>query len=322
MILSIIVPVYKVEERLLSRCIKSILSQTFTDFELILVDDGSPDNYRKYYKKYMHIDDRVKFIHKENGGVSSARNIGIKVSKGEYISFIDADDWIDDDFYKLMIDYAEKYNLDLVVSGYVKNINNKDIKVLKKTESKIFNSTEGLQKLIDRKIYEWSPCDKIYKSKVIKNKIFFDEKISMGEDLDFLWKVFKSCNKIGYIPLHKYHYYFRADSATNINSPEKKCSSVKVMRDILDEAENMDKELYKRMKELYVKELASCCRNLLIYSDDKRKYEKLIRKYQKEIRNNLMFGIKGKSFSFKIKLGIIYFVFPFYFCKLFNNILK
>ena len=92
--LSIIVPVYKVEQYI-NKCIDSILNQTFTDFELILVDDGSPDNCGKICDEYAQKDERVRVIHKENGGVSSARNLGIDEAKGEYVSFIDPDDWID-----------------------------------------------------------------------------------------------------------------------------------------------------------------------------------------------------------------------------------
>ncbi|MDT6814838.1 glycosyltransferase, partial [Enterococcus faecium] len=94
--ISIIVPVYKVE-KYLRKCVDSILAQTFTDFEVILVDDGSPDNSGKICDEYAEKDNRVRVIHKENGGLSSARNAGIDVARGKYLGFVDSDDYIDED---------------------------------------------------------------------------------------------------------------------------------------------------------------------------------------------------------------------------------
>lgn len=97
-LLSIIVPIYKVEE-FLEECVESILKQEFKDYELILVDDGSPDNCGKICDNYAELDNRIKVIHKKNGGLSSARNAGKEVAKGKYLSFIDSDDFISDNYY-------------------------------------------------------------------------------------------------------------------------------------------------------------------------------------------------------------------------------
>ena len=107
--ISIIVPVYNVE-KYLKRCIDSILNQSFTDFELILVDDGSTDNSGEIIDEYAIKDERIKVIHKENGGLSSARNVGIEYSKGNYIAFVDSDDYINKNMYKILYKNAIKYN--------------------------------------------------------------------------------------------------------------------------------------------------------------------------------------------------------------------
>ena len=111
--LSIIVPVYKVEQYL-NRCVDSILNQTYRNIEIVLVDDGSPDRSGEICDRYAKSDERVKVVHKKNGGVSSARNIGFSSSTGEYIGYVDSDDYIAPTMYEDMIDVLEKNDLDIV----------------------------------------------------------------------------------------------------------------------------------------------------------------------------------------------------------------
>ena len=116
--ISIIVPVYNVE-KYIHRCIDSILAQTFTDFELILVDDGSPDNCPAICDEYAKKDSRVRVIHKPNGGVSSARNAGVDAARGEYVAFVDSDDWITFNCMEKMVAACEENHADMVLCGYV-----------------------------------------------------------------------------------------------------------------------------------------------------------------------------------------------------------
>lgn len=115
--ISVIVPVYNAE-KYLHRCIDSILAQTFTDFELLLIDDGSKDHSGSICDEYAKKDSRVRVFHKENGGVSSARNTGIAESKGEWITFVDADDWVDETFLEEMMAYATEQNAEIVTSDF------------------------------------------------------------------------------------------------------------------------------------------------------------------------------------------------------------
>ena len=112
-LLSIIVPVYNVE-KYIERCIKSILNQSFTNFELILVDDGSPDNCGKICDEYKKKDSRIKVIHKKNGGLSDARNAGLNIATGKYIGFVDSDDIIHPQMYEKLFNCINKYNSDIV----------------------------------------------------------------------------------------------------------------------------------------------------------------------------------------------------------------
>lgn len=106
-LISVIVPIYNVE-KYLARCVDSIVNQTYKDFELILVDDGSPDNSGKICDEYAKKDSRIKVVHKKNGGLSDARNAGMAVATGEYISFIDSDDYVSDDFFECLLDVMNK----------------------------------------------------------------------------------------------------------------------------------------------------------------------------------------------------------------------
>lgn len=114
--LSIIVPVYKVES-FIEKCITSLQNQTYPNLEIILVDDGSPDNCPAICERYAESDSRIKVIHKQNGGLCSARNAGLDVATGEYVTFVDSDDWIEDESYKELMRYCIDTHLDIIGGG-------------------------------------------------------------------------------------------------------------------------------------------------------------------------------------------------------------
>lgn len=123
-IISIIVPVFK-SELYLKRCIDSILCQTFSDYELLLIDDGSTDLCPEICDEYAKKDERIRVIHKENAGVATARNSGLDIANGEYVTFVDSDDWIESDMYQSMMDIAKKYECDVVMCDCVKDFDNR-----------------------------------------------------------------------------------------------------------------------------------------------------------------------------------------------------
>lgn len=138
--ISVIVPVYNTE-KYIKKCIRSIIEQTLKEIEIIIVNDGSKDKSLEIIKDLMKQDRRIKLINKENEGVSSARNSGIKMAKGKYIQFIDSDDWIEKEFLEKMYDFAEKENVDIVVSDYYEDYSNGKIKIKKgkKNQKKLFS---------------------------------------------------------------------------------------------------------------------------------------------------------------------------------------
>lgn len=178
---SVIVPVYKVEA-VLPRCIESILSQTVTDFELILVDDGSPDRSGVICDEYAARDARIRVIHQQNAGVSAARNAGIRAAQGEYIVFVDGDDFVEPDILK----YLSGSDADLVMVGFSDYANNHITKILLDEHEKWeLSSTDGIQKYLKKcgTVFVWA---KQYRKSIIdSNQICFREDMKYSEDIIF-----------------------------------------------------------------------------------------------------------------------------------------
>lgn len=220
--ISVIIPVYKCEKYLV-QCIESVLNQTFQDFELILVDDGSPDFSPQICDEYKKKDNRIQVIHKENGGVSSARNEGIKVSRGEYITFIDSDDYVDAEMFEYLYKKAKEYLTDIVVSGLVmdkwKNDEITEKTIYKIQNSKVYTSKELLEEWGQRfpSICMCGPWCKLYRGEIIRNnKILFDTSLNCGEDTYFNLDVLAGAKKIYFCEEIFYHY--RRDNADSLFS--------------------------------------------------------------------------------------------------------
>lgn len=216
-LISIIVPIYKVEQYL-PRCLDSILCQTFTDFEALLIDDGSPDRSGLIAEEYAARDSRIKVFHKENGGVSSARNYGLKQACGQYIAFCDSDDWLEADWLDTLYQQMDTYSADLSVCGMVKE--NEAGKILFSVQEEhicIRNREEALLTLFEGD--EYNKCqswifNKLYKSEIINNNdISFHTEIFYCEDRLFNFLYYLHCTSTVYSTLPKYHYLIRPNSA-------------------------------------------------------------------------------------------------------------
>jgi glycosyltransferase involved in cell wall biosynthesis len=193
------------KEKVLDKCINSVLMQSFKDFELILVNDGSSDLSGGICEKFAKLDSRIKVIHKQNGGVSSARNIGIKNSNGEFIQFVDSDDYIDENMCKELIDTINRDDSDLVICGYkiVSEQNVTSVSYSNKSVRGLWDLTEDFSSLYKDGFLN-SPWNKLYKRKYIKS--LFNEDLSLGEDLLFNLEYFKNIDKISIIKDCSYNY--------------------------------------------------------------------------------------------------------------------
>lgn len=211
--ISAIVPVYNAE-KYLTKCIDSILTQTYDNFELILIDDGSTDRSGEICDRYAETDERITVIHKENGGVSAARNTGIDIAKGEYITFIDSDDYIDTDFFSSAYKAVSSINADEYVSGIVMetvangSIVCSDFYTIK--ETRLYN----IKLLFERLNVDYplicicGPCCKLYRNAIIRyNNIRFDIHMNLGEDTLFNLNFFKHTDNVYFAKDIFYHYY-------------------------------------------------------------------------------------------------------------------
>lgn len=213
-LISIIVPVYNVE-KVLHNCIESILSQTFTDFELLLIDDGSPDNSGAICDKYADRDSRIKVIHKENAGVSTARNTGFFNATGKYIVCIDSDDYINDDYLQSFINIVDKYpDAEMVWCGFstVRNYEKSIIQKVNYNNDEITESDISEIMTLHEKWLDASPCNKLYlRENIVKNNLKMDINLSLGEDLLFNYSYIDICkNKKIYISNNCTYNYFRS----------------------------------------------------------------------------------------------------------------
>lgn len=235
MIFSIIVPVYNVE-KYIHRCIDSILNQTFEDFECILVDDSSPDSCGMICDQYAAKDDRIKVIHKENGGVSEARNVALEVARGEYICFVDSDDYVENDFLmKIQESICEK-DADVIVFGY---------KVISKNaESKIVYDSN----LSNREIKEKFISDEYLAlawNKCYKKDLFENRKFPVGlvyEDMFLVPQIIYDAKNIAVIKKSLYNY-----DCTNNNSITKNVDSRKQYHCYLASKNNAEFAVQKSM---------------------------------------------------------------------------
>lgn len=242
---SVIVPVYKVENYL-SKCIESILAQTYSDFELILVDDGSPDKCPSICDKYEKKDNRVKVVHKKNGGLISARKAGLKIAKGEYICFVDGDDFISNDMLETFEQELDKTKVDVICTGYSEYYNKHNIKTISQPGANKVYDKNKLQSEIYQKMLSttpfftfyifptvWSKCFK----KGIAKKIYKDipDEISIGEDAAATYSALLEADSVSILNYNGYMYRQNPYSMTHI----------------------YDENLYKKMKNLlsYLKEI-------------------------------------------------------------------
>lgn len=211
-LISVIVPVYKVE-KYIHRCIDSILNQTYKNLEIILVEDGSPDNCGKICDEYAKKDKRVKVIHKENGGVSSARNVGLDNATGKYLTFIDADDYVNEYYCQILLETLIEKNVDCVVCGYnrIYNPENKLEKITAKRSYEI-EGEEIIETILSAQSGLGFVTMKLWKRDKIKN-VRFNEEIVVAEDALFTLQASKYIKNMYIINKDIYNYIFNDVSA-------------------------------------------------------------------------------------------------------------
>lgn len=283
-LISIIVPVYNVE-KYLERCIESIVNQTYQNLEIILVDDGSMDNSGKICDEWAVKDNRIKVIHKENGGVSSARNDGLKKATGEYVGFVDSDDTVEPRYMEILLNLIIEKRVDMSIINYIEKYSEYEIKNETYIKNKEFYKENFFKYLFEISNYKGYLWNKIFKREIIvTNNIIFDENIYICEDLLFVCQVADKCEKFYYdYEEYLYNYYIREESSIRKEYSEQTATRVEVYSRIIEifDKNNIDSILVKREYMYY----ALVARNELknIKRENKIRYTNIAKKYMKEI---------------------------------------
>lgn len=209
--ISVIIPIYKVE-KYLNRCIESVVNQTYTNLEIILVDDASPDGCPEICEKWKRKDERIKVLHKENGGLSDARNTGMRIATGEYITFLDSDDWLHKDTLEIFGHFLKLYDADIVeCEALLVNETIQD-KLIDKESIKIteFNKKSSMKALVYEKPLKQTVWNKLYKRSLIAENEFENGKYH--EDEFWTYQIFDKAEKILFLDIQLYYYFQRSDS--------------------------------------------------------------------------------------------------------------
>lgn len=247
---SIVVPVYNVE-KYLDRCMKSLLVQTIDEYEIILVDDGSTDGSSQICDTYFNSVPNIKVIHKCNAGLGYARNTGLNIAKGEYIAFVDSDDYVDPKMYKVLYDYAESNVLDAVYCSYDRIKEGKCYSLGTEYEKKIYSNdiNQVILGMIGNKpfeskdfAFEMSSCMSIYRREVIENNRirFFSEREYISEDLLFNIKFLYHATRVGFLGDRFYHYCINGDSLTTVFKQDRYIKDKEMYIKLKNELDNLN----------------------------------------------------------------------------------
>lgn len=239
-LVSLVVPVYNVEHYL-DACMASILNQTYTNIEIILVDDGSTDNSGIMCDKYSKIDDRIKVVHKENGGLSDARNKGILHTNGNYIIFIDSDDVISTNFVEYLYTLLKENSGDIAICDSVHCYPDKEIVFENETINKVFSSEQAIIEMLYQKSFLVSAWGKIYRKEYF-NDILFPYGM-LFEDSAIMYKIFDKANKIVYGNAKLYGYMHREGSITTKKFSKRDCDIWIICQQMMNYMSNRSKKL-------------------------------------------------------------------------------
>lgn len=303
-LISVIVPVYKVEEYL-CECLDSIINQTYKNLEIILVDDGSPDNCGKICDDYALKDSRIKVIHQQNGGLSAARNAGLDIAAGDYIGFVDSDDYIDLNMYEELYNSLKANDADIAVCG-VKQFGNRSNSFV--YGNGYMNGTDLLKSILKEEVQSGF-CNKLF-----KNDLFNEIRFPVGqfyEDLQIFYLVAEKVKCVGFTDNTFYYYRSRNNSITSDASRE--------IKTIIKSANDRTKK-YKNT-EFYTCAVAGEFRWLrLVVSEmsvSKSKSEEYMYYYKKS--HKLYSVCKNELSAFQKTISLLYFISPklYYYIKCF-----
>lgn len=316
MLISVIVPAYN-DGNYIRDCLFSIINQTYRDFEIIVIDDGSSDNTGKICDEIADKDNRIKVIHKENTGVSDSRNVGIKEAIGEYICFVDSDDVLDLDYFEQVssILKSNKYSIIfncrklIYTSGAIKE----DYRLNHSVE---ISKDKALSELFFAKLICWGVVSTFFKLEHIKD-LKFNKLIAFAEDFLFKYKAIKKCTgDLLYMPLCKYNYLIRKDSSGDSYSLKKRSQDLEVIKKVIsnEPKKNGDILYYKQ----YLPRLSAYAIQGWLSKDIED--QKVAEKAKKELTNHIFQLLISNKVSLKTKVKITISALPISLIKVLGSV--
>lgn len=305
-LISVIIPVYNVE-KYLSKCITSVQNQTYNNLEIILVDDGSTDNSGSICDRYKELDERIKVIHKKNGGQGSARNVGLQYFKGTYVTFLDSDDSMENNCISLLYDNLKENDLDISACNYGRyDEDGKLLSLFDKSEKDfIVNGIEAQKKIWYAECINLSPWGKLYK-RSLWNKEFFKE-CRYYEDYATMHYIYIPTKRFGYIHYPLISYLVRSGSDVR-SFNDLKIKTLDIAEDTIKYAENVCPEVLdaaiKKAINLHFHILLNMPLGEKKYKDVYQRIKKFVRKYRWTV-------IRDKRADKKIKIALIVSLFSY-----------
>lgn len=308
--LSIIVPVYQVEAHI-DECITSILDQTFRDFELILVDDGSLDLCPAICDVYAQKDSRIRVIHQKNQGLSAARNTGLQAARGDYIGFVDSDDFIEASMYEKLLDNLEREKADISVCGRYKVWGDKKIQEQKSNVYKVMDSAQALALMNTNVLgyFDVAAWDKIYKRSCFKGIEFPEGKLC--EDWFVMYKLFFNARRIVYDSIPLYNYRQRTGSITH--GKKVNTMSLSASLEVLNFVRTQQPQYVREAQFAYVFAGIGVIDNYIEQSSiDRKSIDAVYKKIKPYLQKTYRYpGLKGKR---KVQLFMVKKAMPLYIC--------
>lgn len=309
--ISVVVPIYNVQEYL-EKCIESILSQTYSSLEIILVDDGSTDQSGKICDDYKDRDTRIKVLHKENGGLSSARNAGIELATGEYIGFVDSDDYIDKAMYEVLLQKMVQYNADISICNrfYTEEDGRKFLRYKSDGNELVMDSEHAILEMNSFRSFDMAAWDKLYKRKVFDEIRFPEGKLS--EDYFIMYRLFELVDRICYTPEPYYYYMQRKGSISR---------GKKINFDFVEAAKEQMEYVEKRYPQLKnCVHTAYASANMTVYNFHMKNHVKCSKdvrqKLQDKVKENYSYVKNNMEISKvkKIQTFLFAYMIPIYDC--------
>ncbi len=306
--ITVVVPVYNMAEHL-EKAVNTLLSQSYKNYEIILVNDGSTDTSGKLCDDLSNQHKCIRVFHKENGGLSSARNKGIDVATGDFIIFPDPDDWVDENYLSCLIDAHNDTDLE-ICGHYIVTPDSQKTHNPNATKTRL-TKEQAIMSLLKSTAYCGFAWNKMYHLDIIKaNNLRFDEELGMAQDLHFAFRYILLCNKIAYNPEPHYFYYQHEKGVTNINHPltPRKISGLKTYEKLLE----LSKENVPEAIPLVCSTLANLNLNFIyIYLNSNMKEQEYLDKFLSDFKKYKKYFFRNKDYSlFHKLLGAIALISP------------